>query len=385
VSAEGLERLHPDLKSWAAQLGDELRTAGLQGTVVVGFDRFLAYAVSRIHRGTQIFLHPGQERRAARRAPLARLGIAPEIRDDLARLGIGTLADLLGLPPVGLLQRFGPPLYRLHRLASGALAEGLAPDPEELPIQQTIVLEYPESDAARLLFLIKSKLEPLLAELRGRRQALKVLHLRLLLEGRTPEETSVRPAAPSREPALILDLVRLRLEGMVLESGLLKDGLLKDGVNGIDLLAEGETRLVEQLSLFPTHLKRDLLAAEQALARVRAEFGEESVVRAELREAHLPEDRFAWAPLARVQPAQPPAVFLPTLVRRLFARPQVLGSGHAPFGASSTVHGPYPLSGGWWDAEWNRDYAFSESPRGELLWLYRDRRNERWFLHGRVE
>ena len=134
VGAEGLERLHPDLKSWAAQIGGELRTARLHGTVVAGFDRFSAYAVSRISRGTRIFLDPEQERRAARQAPLARLGIAPEVRDDLGQLGICTLADLLSLPPVSLLQRFGPPLYRLHRLASGALAEGMEPDPEELPI-----------------------------------------------------------------------------------------------------------------------------------------------------------------------------------------------------------------------------------------------------------
>jgi protein ImuB len=32
-----------------------------------------------------------------------------------------------------------------------------------------------------------------------------------------------------------------------------------------------------------------------------------------------------------------------------------------------------------------RDYYFVETRRGELLWVYYDRRRRGWFLHGRVE
>jgi protein ImuB len=35
--------------------------------------------------------------------------------------------------------------------------------------------------------------------------------------------------------------------------------------------------------------------------------------------------------------------------------------------------------------EVRRDYYFVETRRGELLWIYYDRRRRGWFLHGRVE
>jgi len=47
--------------------------------------------------------------------------------------------------------------------------------------------------------------------------------------------------------------------------------------------------------------------------------------------------------------------------------------------------GPDVLSGGWWRREIHRDYYFAETARGDLLWLFYDRRRRQWFLHGRVE
>jgi hypothetical protein len=49
------------------------------------------------------------------------------------------------------------------------------------------------------------------------------------------------------------------------------------------------------------------------------------------------------------------------------------------------LQGPYAVSGGWWAREQHRDYYFAESVRGELLWVYHDRRRGRWYQQGRVE
>jgi protein ImuB len=250
---------------------------------------------------------------------------------------------------------------------------------------------------------------------------LKALHLRLLLEGARPAETVLRPAAPTRDPALLLDLLRLRLEALTLGAG----------VNGLELLAEGEVRVLEQLGLFPAPEAHDLAAANRALARLRAEFGEAAVVRARLAGGHLPEAAFAWEPLAAlpalkasratqaaVPPAAPAAALaavpvaapvaapeaMPRLVRRLLGEPLALPVPAGPLapgalahalgqalgqtlgcGALERLHGPWPLSGGWWGEAWHRDYYVAETHRGDLLWLFHDRRGERWCLHGRVE
>jgi protein ImuB len=58
-------------------------------------------------------------------------------------------------------------------------------------------------------------------------------------------------------------------------------------------------------------------------------------------------------------------------------------------GPLARLHGPYPLSGGWWaeppQGACHRDYYFAETRRGELLWLFHDRLRGQWCLQGRVE
>jgi protein ImuB len=47
--------------------------------------------------------------------------------------------------------------------------------------------------------------------------------------------------------------------------------------------------------------------------------------------------------------------------------------------------GPYVFSGGWWSGGVHRDYYFVNMHRGEVLWVFYDRKRRRWFLEGRVE
>jgi len=87
--------------------------------------------------------------------------------------------------------------------------------------------------------------------------------------------------------------------------------------------------------LFTERPTRDLDAANRALARLRAEFGDESVVCAKLTDGHLPEARFTWEPLSRVKlPAcpehgrrEPKSDAVKTLVRRVAAKPRRLAGG----------------------------------------------------------
>ena len=47
--------------------------------------------------------------------------------------------------------------------------------------------------------------------------------------------------------------------------------------------------------------------------------------------------------------------------------------------------GPYVISGGWWRREIHRAYHYAETREGELLWVFYDRVQQAWFIHGRVE
>lgn len=377
LNGTGLTRLYVSYEAWARLIAADLNRMGFRATVVVGFTRFGAYAVVRAREGTVVCESPADERAAARRVRLECLELDPDLRDTLVKLGVTTVGALLALPAGGLLTRFGPAAYRLHRMASDELWAPLQPQDPTEPIRQRLVLDDPETDAIRLFFRLKGLLHPLLKALSIRGEALAGLTLRLRLDGGGWREERVCPAAPTLDPVQIFDLVRLRLDTAELPSGVIE----------MELTAAGIPAPAEQHRLIVERPRRDLEAANRALARIRATFGDEAVGRTRLADAHLPEASFRWEPLDRVVHPQPRAVPLRSLVRRIFAKPVPL---RLPSGL--TLHGPYIVSGGWWGRETQRDYYFAETRRGELLWVYHDprgrparKRESDWFIHGTVE
>ena len=392
LSGAGLQRLYASAQQWAHAVHQDLRAQGFAVNLAVGFTRFGSYAVAKAKEGIAIFRDPAEERIAAHAVPLSRLNIEPEFRDAIFKLGVKTVGDLLALPPGGLRERFGKEAHRLYRLAAGDLWTPLEPQAPEEPALQKYILDDAENDTARLLFLIKQLLHPLLAKLAKRHQALTALWFSLLIDHGDWLKEPLRPAEPTLDAMQILDLVRLRLESLKLSAGVVE----------IELSAETCAATSEQLRLFAEKPSRDLDAANRALARLRAEFGDESVVCAKLTDGHLPEARFTWEPLHRVKLPRNDLNNLndlnsPVLVRRVFAKPKPLAGG--PYHSHedgwlilgpkhSTVDklsGPYVFSGGWWNREIQREYYYAETRRGDLLWLYYDRVRRKWFWQGTVE
>ena len=63
--------------------------------------------------------------------------------------------------------------------------------------------------------------------------------------------------------------------------------------------------------------------------------------------------------------------------------PYRLTRGRGPAVDISAAWGPERIQTGWWRGpRVERDYWRAELPGGELVWLFRDRRTGRWFLHG---
>jgi protein ImuB len=406
LNGAGLRRLYSSAEKWAYAIHRDLRAQGFAASLAVGFTRFGSYAVAKAKKNVTVFFNPADERAAAKKIPLNRLHIDPKFRDTLFQLGIKTVGDLLALPPGGLRERFGKEAHRLHRLAAGDVWTPLEPRAPEVLVVEKYLLDDAEDNIARLLFLIKQLLHPLLRTLAARHQALVALWLSLLVDHDDWLRESLRPAAPTLDAAQILDLVRLRLESLQLAAGVVE----------IELRAEACAATREQLRLFAEKPTRDLDAANRALARLRAEFGEESVVCAKLADGHLPEARFTWQPVARVKLPElnhNPVAFASNdlnglnnlnvlnspknLVRRVFTKPRRLSGGpyHShedgwlilgpKYGSIDKLTGPYVFSGGWWNREIQREYYYAETRRGDLLWLYYDRVRRRWFLQGAVE
>jgi protein ImuB len=427
LSAHGFERLYGSLPRWVAAVQDEVTRAGLTAHVAVGFTRFGTYAVAKSGCGRRILACVEEESRLARAVPLGRLGADPALRDALDPLGVRTVGDLLRLPAGGMLRRFGPSAYRLHRFASGDLWIPLQPDPPDPPRERQTDVEPPDTDAARLLFHAKRLLDSLLAELRTRGEAVQALVLRLTVERGTIRPARVRPAAPSLDAVQLLMLTRLTLESLRLEAP----------VAELALTAEVVPATAEQLRL--ARARRPPEAADRALARLRAALGEDAVVCARLAEAHVPDRQFRWETMehcgfqiadCRLKNEEPQrrrgekaqgrpegenlerrtsnlepfpsicnrqsAIGNRPLVRRIYRDPIPLPPRprHEPdgwllsgleAGPVAYLRGPYVLSTGWWEGEERREYYFVAMQRGDMLWVFRDSRSRRWFLQGRVE
>ena len=403
IDPAGMARLYGPPAVWAAAIRDHLAEIGWRSTVVVGFRRFLTRALAEFSAELRVFERPEDEVEAAAEVPLRGLDLPRRRVSALASIQVDTLGDLLRLPAAELRSRFGAEIAKLHVEASGARWDPLRPRLRREPIVASLVFEPPEEVDDRLLFAMKGALPQLLARLDQAGERARALLLHLDLGDAEALDLRVELATPTTDLLQIVDLLRLRLSALPLPAPVVELGLTLEGTRPsrpqIDLLAERE--------------RRDPRLAERALDRIRAAYGEASVTRASLREAHLPEASFAWEPTHSVR--QPRTSELPAnlsgasscLVRRLLRRPIPLaaspsedrfqGADDPPrmpslvgvmpptCGAIRRLHGPHRISGGWWVRPVERDYYYAETTGDELLWLFYDRPRRRWFLHGVVD
>jgi protein ImuB len=354
--------------------------------VAVGFSRFGTYAVAKTYDGVTLFEDPAGERARASAVPIARLGFDAGLRDALEKLGIRKLGAFLNLPAAGVLKRFGAEVLRLHQLARGELWDPLQPEIPVEPAAGRAVLDYPETNLERLMAVIESLLEPVRETLSRRDELASALDLRFVFDDGRKHTERIEPAGPTLDAPLLLELVRLRLASMSLASG----------VTDVEIEARRERAHRKQCDLFEKQSPRDLVAANRALARIRAEYGEAAVVKARLRDGHLPEACFEWEPAKKIPAPAPRNVAARPLVRRIYARPVPFSKTRHREPKAALAHmfedrlieetiGPYIVSGGWWTREVHREYYFVRTETGRWLWLYYDRARKCWFLHGEVE
>lgn len=388
LDASGLEPLFKTPKRWADEIRKDLEgPGGWRFSIVVGFTRFGTYTLARAREGIRILRTPDDERMAARRTPIDRLSLEPAVRDALSQLGITTIGGFIDLPAEGIHKRFGRTTARLHQWASGEIAMPVQPDTPTPPAVEHRILDHGVKDAQRLVAWFHRMLEPLLATLGRRAESVAELELGFRFERLGDHVETLRPAAPTLDAGQLVELIRLRLETV---------RHFPDAVKELRLTARGVTGGARQQTLFASS-RRDLDAANRALARVRADLGDHAVVRAGIRDAHLPEGSFSWEPFKSLKPAAPREVpkHAP-LIRRIHNRPIPLPHRprHEPDGwmlrgldqgPVVRVFGPYVISGGWWNRTIHREYHYAETRKGEILWVYYDRLRRRWYLQGRVE
>ncbi len=405
LGLSGMERLVRDERVYAARVEAALRPLGFAASVGIAGHPSAAWVAARRGVGP---VAPGSDARFLASVPLAGLDLSEPARTLLALLGVTTAGQVVRLPRGTLGRRLGPEGERLDRLCRGELfppeTVPTAACVPRVPAAAGLDLPSPTDALEPILFLMKGLVGGLLARVAAERKALAELTIEAELEdaGRSRLVHRLSPAEPTLDVRLLVDLVRLWLERAP----------FADPLRSLRVVASKVAPAVaRQLRLYTRRQDEGTAALDRALARLAAAFGPQAVVRPTLAPRYLPEGRVVWveaqsgpeAPWGpRVEPpgggpgepgprpwalrllpvpepveltggAPTPSAWVPGAPRLLVRRGQ-------PPRRVLRIEAVQRRSGEWWEAPFDRSYAWVVCDGGERFWLFHDHRCGRLFL-----
>ncbi len=299
-----------DVSGVAGLFGGEARLAGLvaghltqQGwtaRLAIADSVGAAWAVAHDGRlsAPRVVL-PGESQAALAALPTAALRLSPATVTMLAELGVRQIGPLAALPRDTLLGRFGAePLWRLDQALAGASDTASAEKAiESLTVQR--LFEFATDRLETIAAALDQLLAQLIGLLAGDHRGILRLAGRLDRVGAAPLEFEVGLYRPSVSRRHLLELLRLRLEG-------LRFAAQRAPVEGLRLTVTAAAPLVsEQQALFdsgnPLESPRQLAALVDRLA---SRLGRQAVLRPCLLDDAQPEYACQYLPLD-AQPPQP--------------------------------------------------------------------------------
>jgi len=370
-----------------------VRDAGHRCVGVVGESARGGLALARSRQADAV-IPPGGMADALAPLPLGRFDAPAPLLARLAELGVHTAGDLAALPRAAVSGRFGREGLTLRRLTAGeALGSPIGAGVAGGDGEHRALLPAPVTRVAPLLACCDPLVEALCESLADREQAATRLQLRLTLDDGDERLLYARPAAPRRDAAGLARLLRQTLYDLTLTAPVIEVGLAAVGrcpwsarQSGLDGVAPDAPDALPAL-----------------LARLAERLGEDAIFRPRLADRHRPEEGWAperFLPSGLCEPTSGddalrararPAVLLPR-PRRLLMQLDPGGSPRAVEldGRWRQVRervGPERLTGAWWEPEpLDRDYyrlaLIARDRAGRSPWIYQDRRDGSWWLHG---
>ena len=375
LDGRGMRRFAPDMNIWGHRIQQALYAKErLHTHIAIGFTRFGVFTVSRIRKGITVFKDVWAEQEGALNTPLKYLEISQGTLKELEKLGICTIRNLLRLPEWELRTRFNEELFELVRRSK--TKEHMVYGIElEQPFLAQADLEYVLEDNEQILSMIQELCNPLLKQLADRQQGVKEIHLGLKMDVGGSCSEKLQPAEPTLHLPTLAELLRLRLNTLDLKWGII-------GIT-VPLLPDALPNPQRDLSRNFAKTVQNLAAADQALARIRAEFGAERVLRAKCVPSHLPNESISWEFFDHMRnPA--PGILKPSLVRKILDQPRRISTPRRS--RLNKVLGPYTTSGFWWrESRIVRNDYFVETENGTIQWIFYDCVGKQWYEQGEVQ
>ena len=321
--------------------------------------------------------------------PVAALRLSVRLLVTLEGLGVGTVGDARRLPRASLPSRFGPVLSRRLDQFDGAVSEPVEPVRPPAPVTAAWEGEFPPVGRSGLARVCEALISDVLDRLPAGRGVREAEFLFDADDGSGGATVALAAARSTRDASRLRALLDLKLERVRLSPP-----------RRITLTATAHERLrVSRTTLFGGGDDRER-ELDDLLETLSGRLGADRVCRAESTGDPIPERSFRFRPaiggglsdlpgpagwLAGSRPAT--LIHPPEPVRVLSLVPdgppfRLVRRGRSAVDLAS-AWGPERVRSGWWAGpRVERDYWRTETGAGERLWLYRDLRAGRWFLHG---
>lgn len=335
-----------------ARLREELTALGFRHRIVAAPNPAAARVLANAYDGLAVADVEGLQH-ALGSMPIDRVGLDPQAATALSRMGLRTLAQVQALPRHTLARRFDAGVLKHLDALTGQrpLALDFYQPPDRFDLR--IELNFDVQSHQALLFPLRRLTGDLAAFLCGRDSGVQRFALHLEHAEAPDSVIQVGLLSAEREPSMLFELARGRLEQVQVAAP----------VRGLRLLAEDLPVFVPQRQdLFDERLQQTLPWV-QLRERLRARLGDEAVQGLRFHADHRPE--CAWLPGAdsRACPALSP-------VQRpgwLLHEPTLLAEQ-----GLQILLGPERIESGWWDgADIRRDYYLVRTRSGQQGWAYR--------------
>jgi len=345
-----------------------------------------------------------------RALPVEALTIAAETHGALRRAGFRTIGDIAALPSAPLAARFGTEAVRLLDRLLGRDDPHIVPLRTRAPVHTEMRFAEPIARTGDMLDAIEALTEQAATRLAGRGEGGRAFAVRLHRSDGHVAKLLIETGAPTRDPALVLRLLRERIDSLAdpLDPGF--------GYDSIDLAVPRTELLPERQPGLAGPEKTATGDIGPLLDRLAVRYGPRAVLRFTGADSHRPERAGGLTPVADAasaptgrplptpEPGEPPLRPLllldpPQKVEVLAAVPD---GPPRRFRWRAVAHhvvrqeGPERIAPEWWrrarghdtDPGLSRDYYRVEDESGHRFWLFRHGLYGRetnapdWYVHG---
>ena len=353
-----------------------------------------AEVAARYGKGALITIPVGSERDYLARYPVGVLEPSLALSSLLDGIGVESCGDLAKLDLESVEVRFGAEGARLWRLSRADDSRRIFNNiPRALPSASLDWVDYTLKDPERLVFIINALVGNITTELKSRGQCAREMTMIFSLANRESFEHLVRPARSTASHKAWMRLIRTHLERIT----------LPDGVVGITIRVESVTGEVERQGDIFDRGFATARAAEETIAQLLDDQG--SVVVTPRNTQHpLIDRRTEWISQepsqasARIQLRERvvKATAAPSLTLQFLPEPRRIAvttkrrrDHQVPLQYRDkqwttiiSAAGPDRVSGGQWGEPYAREYFRCVTDDGMMVWVFRDARDDAWYLHG---